>query len=140
MLDRAERPVDHNQFGLVLLTRYTDVFNLARTEQQIRTHFADRQYEAVLDYDANGECKPFGLAQTIVRIEVIRDPADIGADDERPRPARYFAEKIVVETQLSSSSQSSDRSTGVAGWMVETACLYASCTYPSRSSSMQKRS
>ena len=28
----------------------------------------------------------------------------------------------------------------VAGWIVDTACLYASCTYPSRSSKVQNRS
>ena len=42
---------------------------------------------------------------------------------EGSRAARDFAQQVVVEAQFSSPSQSSDRSTAVAGWIVETACL-----------------
>lgn len=101
----------------------TDVLDLTCTEQQVRPHFANRKDEAVLDLDADGERKPLGLAQTAVCVEIIGLPANVGANDEGPRTARDFAQKVVVETQLSSSSQSSLRSTGVAGWIVDTACL-----------------
>jgi hypothetical protein len=50
-------------------------------------------------------------------------PAHIGAYYERARTARHFAHQVVVETQSSSPSNSPERSTAVAGWIVETACL-----------------
>lgn len=48
---------------------------------------------------------------------------DIGAQNQRACTARDFAQQIVIETQSSSPSQSSVKSTADAGWMVETACL-----------------
>ena len=45
------------------------------------------------------------------------------ANDQRAGAPRHFARCRVVQTQLSSPSQSSLRSTEFAGWIVDTACL-----------------
>ena len=123
LLDRTQRTVDNNQFGVVLFAGNPDVFDLACPEQEVRPNLTHRKNEAVLDLDTDGERQPLGLAQTAFGVEVIAFSPNIGANDKGPRTARNLAEEIVVEAQLSSSSQSSVRSTGVAGWMVETACL-----------------
>ena len=140
LLDRGQRAVHHDKFRFVLLAGDADIVDLARAEQEVWPHFAHGEDEALRNHDTDGEGESLRLGEARLGIEVVGDPADIRAYDERPRTAGHFTHQIIVETQLSSSSQSSVRSTGVAGWMVDTACLYASWTYPSRSSSMQKRS
>jgi hypothetical protein len=52
--------------------------------------------------------------------------ADVGANDEGPRTAGDLAFDLVITEYQGvspSSSKSPDRSTWLAGWMVDTACL-----------------
>ena len=100
-----------------------DVVDLACAEQQVRSYIAHWQHEAIGDDHADCQCEPFRFGQARLRIEIIGHPADIRTHDERPGTASDLAHQIIVEAQLSSSSHSSVRSTGVAGWIVETACL-----------------
>ena len=123
LLDRGQRTVDNDQFGLVLLAGNPDVVDLACAEQQVRSYIAHWQHEAIGDDHADCQCEPFRFGQARLRIEIIGHPADVRTHDERPGTASDLAHQIIVEAQLSSSSHSSVRSTGVAGWIVETACL-----------------
>ena len=96
---------------------------MAGAEQQVRAHFANGQHKALGDDHADRQSKPLGFCKPRLRVEVIGHPADVRAHHERPCTASDLAHQIIVEAQLSSSSHSSVRSTGVAGWIVDTACL-----------------
>ena len=50
-------------------------------------------------------------------IQIVGHPTDVRAHHECPRSAGYLSHQIIVETQESSSSHSSVRSTAVAGWI-----------------------
>lgn len=115
LLDRAERTVHHHKFRLLLFARDANVFDLSGAEEKVRPDFANLQNEAIGYDNANRQREAFRLRQARLGIEVVSNPADIRADDEGPRSARNLAQQIVIETQLSSSSQSSVRSTGVVG-------------------------
>ena len=123
LLDRRERAVDHDQFDLVLFAGDADVIDLTGAEQQVRAHFANGQHKALGDDHADRQSQPLGFCKPRLRVEVIGHPANVRAHHKRPCTARDLAHQVVIETQLSSSSQSSVRSTGVAGWIVDTACL-----------------
>ena len=123
LLDRAQRAVHDDKLGLVLLAGDADIVDLPRPEQQVRAHFAHRQHEAVGNGNADRQRQPLGFGKPRLRVEIIGHPADVRAHHQCPRPARNLAHQVIVEAQFSSSSHSSVRSTGVAGWMVDTACL-----------------
>ena len=106
----------------MLIAGNANVLHLPRPEEEVWSDFTYRQDEAVFDFEANGQREAFGLLQTAFGVEIVAYPANVRANDQRPRTARNLT-KIVVETQLSSSSQSSVKSTWVAGWIVDTACL-----------------
>ena len=46
-------------------------------------------------------------------------PTHVRADDKCARTARHFAHQVIVEAQSPSPSNSPERSTAVAGWIVE---------------------
>ena len=123
LLDRAEGTIHHDKLGIVLFAGDADVFHLPRTEQEVRLHIADRQDEAVGNDDTDRHRKPLRFLKPAFGVKIVTHDPDIRADDKGPRTARDLAHQIVIETQCSSSSQSSLRSTGVAGWIVDTACL-----------------
>ena len=134
LLDRRQSAIDDHQFGFVQFAIAGDALHLPFPEQGIGPHVAHRDDETVSHHDADGEGKTLRLLQTGGGILVAPLGADIRAHDKRPRTAGHFAFDIVIYYQsLSPSSplsprSSSVRSTGLSGWIVETACLYASCT------------
>jgi hypothetical protein len=124
LLDRRQRAVDDHQFGLLLLALGGDPLDLAFAEQRAGPDGANGQDEGFRDVDADGQGEPLRLFEARLRIGRLAAPADIGADDDSPRAAGYAAFDFVAGGQAASPSSSSMvRSTGAAGWMVDTACL-----------------
>src|SRR5690606_11031098 len=123
LLDRRQRAVDDDQLGLVLLTGDRDILDLPRPEERARPYLAHGQDEGFGDDDPDREREPTCLGEARLGIEIVMLPAYVRAHDKGPRTAGHLTEKVVVEAQSSSPSQSSLRSTGVAGWIVEIACL-----------------
>ena len=143
LLDGGERPVDDHQLGLFLLAFGGDALDLALAEQGPRADVTNGKHEGLGDHYADRLRQTLGLFEPSVRILRLAPRSDVGTDDQRSRAAGDFAFDVVAGCQAlspSSSSRSVVRSTGAAGWIVETACLYASWTKPSRSRSMQNRS
>ena len=127
MLDRRQRTIDNYQLGLFLLAFGGDAFDLAFAEQGASAHIAHRHDERFGNDDPDCEREALGLLKPRFGIlGLLAAPADVGADDEGPRATGYLAFELVVDNQgasPSSPSKSVVRSTGAAGWMVETACL-----------------
>ena len=123
LLDRRKCAIDNDQLRLVLLAQGCDIRHLARAEQRVRTHIAHGNNRAFSDFDTDREGESYCLLKPLRGIEVIGLLADIRAHDKGARTARYLVHQMVVEAQSSSPSQSPDRSSGVAGWIVDTACL-----------------
>ncbi len=127
LLDRGERTVDNDQLSFVLLAPHRDILHLTGAEQRVGLHLADREDRRMPNHHANCECQTFGLGEPFGRIEIIAQRADVRTQHQRPRTAGHLFLKIAIKAQSSIPSSPSSsptlRSTGPAGWMVETACL-----------------
>ena len=80
------------------------------------------------NYNSDRERQPFSFGKPLGRVKIIAQRSDVRAQHQGPRTAGYLVLEIAVEAQSSApksspSSASTLRSTGLAGWMVETACL-----------------
>ena len=128
LLDSRERTVDYDQLGLVQFAIGGDAFDLTLAEQGGWAHRADRQDVGFGDDEADRQRQPPRLFYSGLRVLLVPSAPDIRAHDQGPRAAGALAD-FLVEAQadsppeLSSSSHSVVRSTGTAGWMVDTACL-----------------
>ena len=96
-------------------------------EQGVRAHITNGNGKGFSDHNADSESETLCLLQPRVRVVIPAVRLDIGTHDKRPRTAGNFAFNIVVNYQSlspsSSSRSSSVRSTGLSGWIVDTACL-----------------
>ena len=125
LLDSAQRAVDNHQLGVFHLAIGADALDLAFAEQRRRAHLAQRQHEGVGDDEADRQGKPLRLLEPRFGLDTVACAADVRANHQGARTARDFA-YVVIDAQAaspSSSSQSLVRSTGAAGWIVDTACL-----------------
>src|SRR5690606_20350742 len=127
LLDCRQRTIDNHEIGLLLLAGYRDPLDLPFAEQRAGPHRANRNDRGIRYDDPDGEREALGLLEPCLGILGAALAANIGANHQCPRAARNAALYVVVERQASSPSSSSSRSavrsTGAAGWIVETACL-----------------
>jgi hypothetical protein len=129
LLDRGQAAIDDDQTGIVLIARGSDIRDLAFAEQRCRPRFADWDGKRVDHHQPDGKGQPARFFQPCGGVARCAPPTELRIDDQRARAARDVAGGVVPEVQLCSpSSLSPIRSTGVSGWMVETACLYANWT------------
>src|SRR5690606_28833945 len=124
--DGRERAIDDDQLGLFLLAREADPFDLPFPEQCTRTDRADRQDERLGHNDTDRQSETLGFFEP--GLGVVGSPlsANVGTDHDGACAPCDFAFDLVVRSQSpspSSSPISAVRSTGAAGWIVETACL-----------------
>jgi hypothetical protein len=109
----------------MLLAGNRNVIDLARAEQRRRSRFAQLNDECIGNYKADCGCEALRLLEPSSRV-LLCPASDMRTDDEGARAARNFGVAVVEEVcgyAAQSSSLSPWRSTGVAGWIVETACL-----------------
>ena len=123
LLDRAQGPIHHQQFNLVLLAFGGDILDLTGSEQRVRLHVAHWQDDAFRNHDTDRQRQALRFFEARFRVEIAGLVANVRHHDERAGSARHFAHQVIIEAQSASSSSSSVRSTEVAGWIVETACL-----------------
>ena len=126
LLHRGQRAVDDDQFGLMQFARGGDILDLAFAKQRRRSRIADRHGIGVGDHDPDRQCQPPRLFDARIGVRTARPPAKFRAHDHRPDTPGHFTHFIVGKTQdsdPSSPSHSPVKSTGVSGWIVETACL-----------------
>ena len=96
LLDRADRRVDDQQFGLGLAHRVGDPLDLAAAEQGGGPRLADPEMKLVLDRDADRLGEARGLLQP--RRDVApRARAELGQSDNGAGAARIFAGFFAVE-------------------------------------------
>jgi hypothetical protein len=74
LLDRAERAIDDDELGLVLIAGDLDVADLTLAKQRRRPRLADRDDEAVDDLDTDREGEPLALVEP--RFGIPRAAAD----------------------------------------------------------------
>ena len=124
LLNRRKRPVDNHKLCFVQITIGFELLNLTATEQGIWTDCSYGYNLGLSNDQSNCQCKSASLLEPFFGIKFITLAVDIRTQHERPRAARYLFTLVVGKSQTSSpSSQPSLRSTGLSGWMVETACL-----------------
>ena len=104
LLDRGQRAVDDDQFGLGLRAGNRDVADLAFTEQRRRARLADRDDEGVdhLDPDRQGEALAL-LEPGLGVLRGARSPGaapKLGANDDRPRAAGDLAFQVLLSHGL----------------------------------------
>ena len=125
LLDRGQRTVDDHQFGSLTVAGHGDVVDLALAEQGAGPRLADRDGEGFHHHDPDCQSQAPRLFKPAFGIHGDALPHR-RIDDDGPRPAGNLTLEVVVVDQSASSSSSSSppvRSTGVTGWIVDTACL-----------------
>lgn len=115
LLNGRKRAIHHNQVSIFLFAPNGYAVDLTGTEQRAWLAVADRQDERIGNDYADRQRQPARFFQPRLRFEIVACSANIRANDYRPRTARNFAKQVVIEAQSSSPSQSSLKSTCVAG-------------------------
>ena len=126
LLNRGQRAIDDDQLGPMLFAGHGDVVNLALAEQRRSARCAHRHQRCLGNFEANCQRQPACFLKPRLGIAAPAPAPHLRTHHQSPRAAGDFAGKVVGYGQSASSaspSQSPVRSTGVSGWMVETACL-----------------
>ena len=126
LLERAERTIDDHQVSLTKVAGDVDVLDLPFAKQGAGPCLADRDDHRIGNDQTNCQGQTLRFFKTGLRIGTAMPTAEGGAHDNGPRTAGYVFAIVLQKAQASSSSSPSHspvRSTGVTGWMVETACL-----------------
>ena len=125
------RFIDNHQFGVRLVAGNRDPLDLPLPEQCRGTYSADWQNEGIDNFYANGagQTFPFRQARIGIRAKAPSPLLEIGTNDNGAGAAGNLPGDIagviakIQNAQVSSPSQSPERSTCPAGCIVETACL-----------------
>ena len=131
LLHRRQRAINDDQIRLMQIAGDGDILDLPLAKQRRRPRLTDGHGKGIGNDQTDRGGKPLGLFKARFGVDAAVLAAQFRAHDEGPRTAGdlalcFLSVRSVNEGQASppsSPSHSPVRSTGVTGWIVETACL-----------------